>query len=175
MAEETNYKIMTENKEGEIHTGEVLGDYTVADKETDHQMPMRLIYQGRKLKYNRGRLWLLQAFGSFTLGELAEFQQRYSKELTIDETEVISLLMKSLSGDVEARALVWDLNKEIFRATKQVYIEQMKAELAQGQTKSVSRLESMLEEIGDKITGVQGTLPGDKMGDKMGDKIGDKK
>lgn len=153
----TAYEVMCENKDGEIRTGEIMKsddgktNFTAADKETNHEMPARMLYQGRKLRFNRGRLWLLQSMGGFTPGELASFREKYQDELTIDEIEVISLLMKAMSGDSEAKSLVWEMHKEMFKATKQIYIEQMKAQLSQGQSKSVTRLESMLEQIGNAI------------------------
>lgn len=154
----TNYEIMTERKDGEKRAEEVLGGnlggltLKNADKETGHEMPVRTLYQGRKLRLNKSRMWLLQSFGGFTVEELADFQRKYSKELTIDETEVIGLYLKALSGDREAKLLLWDLNKEIFKATRQVYIEQMKAELQQEQNRGQNRMEMMLEQIGQKIT-----------------------
>ena len=154
---ETNYEIMTDRKDGERRAEEVLGSklggvsFKPSDPETNHELPTRMLYQGRKLRLNKSRMWLLQSFGGFTVEELTEFQRKYSKELTIDETEVIGLYLRALSGDREAKLLLWDLNKEIFKATKQVYIEQMKAEVQSEQNKGQTRMESMLEQIGQKI------------------------
>lgn len=157
MSGDNNYEIMTERKNGEKRAEEVLASnlggmaFKTTDPETGHELPIRTLYQGRKLRLSKSRMWLLQSFGGFTVEELTDFQRKYSKELTIDETEVIGLYLRALSGDREAKLLLWDLNKEIFKATRQVYIEQMKAELQQEQNRGQTRMESMLEQIGQKI------------------------
>lgn len=157
MTGDNNYEIMSDRKNGEKRAEEVLASnlggmaFKTTDPETGHELPIRTLYQGRKLRLSKSRMWLLQSFGGFTVEELTDFQRKYSKELTIDETEVIGLYLRALSGDREAKLLLWDLNKEIFKATRQVYIEQMKAELQQEQNRGQTRMESMLEQIGQKI------------------------
>ena len=157
MTGDNNYEIMSERKNGEKRAEEVLASnlggmaFKTTDPETGHELPIRTLYQGRKLRLSKSRMWLLQSFGGFTVEEITAFQRKYSKELTIDETEVIGLYLRALSGDREAKLLLWDLNKEIFKATRQVYIEQMKAEFQQEQNRGQTRMESMLEQIGQKI------------------------
>lgn len=67
--------------------------------------------------------------------------------MTIDELEVINLYLKSLSGDREARNLLWDINKEIFKATKQVFIEQMRSDVNSSGASRSSRLDLILADI----------------------------
>ena len=143
-----NFDVMVDikEKEQELQT-KMEQKYKATLAETEHEVPLRTLYQGKKLKTARSRYWLVQCFGSFTRTEIDSFVKAYSKELTIDELEVINLYLKSLSGDREARNLLWEINKEIFKATKQVFIEQMRSDVNAGGASRSSRLDLILADI----------------------------
>lgn len=144
----TNFDVMTDIKEKEQELqAKMEQKYKATLAETEHEVPLRTLYQGKKLKTARSRYWLVQCFGSFTRAEIDSFVKAYSKELTIDEFEVINLYLKSLSGDKEARNLLWEINKEIFKATKQVFIEQMRTEVNSNNASRNSRLDLILADI----------------------------
>lgn len=143
-----NFDVMTDIKEKEQELqAKMEQKYKAVLAETEHEVPLRTLYQGKKLKTARSRFWLVQCFGSFTRAEIDSFVKAYSKELTIDEFEVINLYLKSLSGDKEARNLLWEINKEIFKATKQVFIEQMRTEVNGNISSRNSRLDLILADI----------------------------
>jgi len=143
-----NFDVMVDikEKEQELQT-KMEQKYKATLVETEHEVPLRTLYQGKKLKTARSRFWLVQCFGSFTRAEIDSFVKAYSKELTIDELEVINLYLKSLSGDREARNLLWEINKEIFKATKQVFIEQMRSDVNSNGASRSSRLDLILADI----------------------------
>lgn len=144
----TNFDVMTDIKEKEQELqAKMEQKYKATLAETEHEVPLRTLYQGKKLKTARSRFWLVQSFGGFTRAEIDSFVKAYSKELTIDELEVINLYLKSLSGDKEARNLLWEINKEIFKATKQVFIEQMRTEVNSNNASRNSRLDLILADI----------------------------
>lgn len=144
----TNFDVMVDIKEKEQELqAKMEQKYKATLAETEHEVPLRTLYQGKKLKTARSRFWLVQSFGGFTRAEIDSFVKAYSKELTIDELEVINLYLKSLSGDKEARNLLWEINKEIFKATKQVFIEQMRTEINANGTSRNSRLDLILADI----------------------------
>lgn len=143
-----NFDVMVDIKEKEQELqAKMEQKYKATLAETEHEVPLRTLYQGKKLKTARSRFWLVQCFGSFTRAEIDSFVKAYSKELTIDELEVINLYLKSLSGDKEARNLLWEINKEIFKATKQVFIEQMRTEVNGNISSRNSRLDLILADI----------------------------
>lgn len=143
-----NFDVMVDikEKEQELQT-KMEQRYKAVLTETEHEVPLRTLYQGKKLKTARSRFWLVQCFGSFTRAEIDSFVKAYSKELTVDELEVINLYLKSLSGDREARNLLWEINKEIFKATKQVFIEQMRSDVNSNGASRNSRLDLILADI----------------------------
>lgn len=144
----TNFDVMVDIKEKEQSLQDKMEQkYKAVLTETEHEVPLRTLYQGKKLKTARSRYWLVQCFGSFTRAEIDSFVKAYSKELTIDELEVINLYLKSLSGDREARNLLWEINKEIFKATKQVFIEQMRSDVNSNGASRNSRLDLILADI----------------------------
>lgn len=144
----TNFDVMVDIKEKEQDLQDKMEQkYKATLAETEHEIPLRTLYQGKKLKTARSRFWLVQCFGGFTRAEIDSFVKAYSKELTIDELEVINLYLKSLSGDREARNLLWEINKEIFKATKQVFIEQMRSDVNSNGTSRNSRLDLILADI----------------------------
>lgn len=143
-----NFDVMVDIKEKEQDLqAKMEQKYKAVLTETEHEVPLRTLYQGKKLKTARSRFWLVQCFGSFTRAEIDSFVKAYSKELTIDELEVINLYLKSLSGDREARNLLWEINKEIFKATKQVFIEQMRSDVNSNGASRNSRLDIILADI----------------------------
>lgn len=143
-----NFDVMVDIKEKEQDLqAKMEQKYKAVLTETEHEVPLRTLYQGKKLKTARSRYWLVQCFGSFTRAEIDSFVKAYSKELTIDELEVINLYLKSLSGDREARNLLWEINKEIFKATKQVFIEQMRSDVNSNGASRNSRLDLILADI----------------------------
>lgn len=143
-----NFDVMVDIKEKEQDLqAKMEQKYKAVLTETEHEVPLRTLYQGKKLKTARSRFWLVQSFGGFTRAEIDSFVKAYSKELTIDELEVINLYLKSLSGDREARNLLWEINKEIFKATKQVFIEQMRSDINSNGASRDSRLDIILADI----------------------------
>lgn len=144
----TNFDVMVDIKEKEQDLQDKMKQkYKAVLAETEHEVPLRTLYQGKKLKTARSRYWLVQSIGGFTRTEIDSFVKAYSKELTIDELEVINLYLKSLSGDREARNLLWEINKEIFKATKQVFIEQMRSDVNSNGASRSSRLDLILSDI----------------------------
>ena len=151
--EVNNYEDALDNKAQESRAVEIMSKHfpETVDKETGHKLPYRTIYQGRKLRLSKNRLWLFQSFGGFTMTEIQQFVKAYSKELTLDEQAAINLYLKEASGDREASQQVWDLHKKIFETMKSVYVEELKQQRSDEEKISHSRMEDLLEKIGEKI------------------------
>ncbi|MBQ3158170.1 MAG: hypothetical protein IJB98_00575 [Clostridia bacterium] len=126
----------------------------IIDKDTGHEYPSRIIYLGKKLSVSRSRLWYVQSFGAMTGEELQGWYNINRTSLSIDEREVLELYLKSLAGDPAAKNMLWQLHLELFKAQKQVFIEETRKSLLNGNEESTTRLESLLREIGDKVDSV---------------------
>ncbi|MEE0060168.1 MAG: hypothetical protein UE295_05005 [Acutalibacteraceae bacterium] len=144
------YKDMVDFKDNEQKLSRKLSR-EVVDRDTGHRMPSRIIYAGKKLKLSRSRLWYLQAYGGFTRQQFETFVKHYRNELTIDETEVIDLYLRNFAGDKEAKNMLWQLNLELFKVLKSVYVEELKNQRVEQQTTSVNQLSEQLQNIGKSI------------------------
>lgn len=144
------YRDMVDFKDNEQKLSQKLSR-EVVDRDTGHRMPSRIIYAGKKLKLSRSRLWYLQAYGGFTRTQFETFVKHYRNELTIDETEVIDLYLRNFAGDKEAKNMLWQLNLELFKVLKSVYVEELKNQRAEQQSTSVNQLSEQLQNIGKSI------------------------
>lgn len=147
---DTVYGDMVEFKDNEQKLSQKLSP-TVVDRDTGHEMPSRIIYAGKKLRLSRSRLWYIQAYGGFTRAQFEHFVKHYRNELTIDETEVIDLYLRNFAGDKEAKNMLWQLQLEIFKTLKTVYVEELKNQRAEQQSTSVNQLSEQLQNIGKSI------------------------
>lgn len=104
-------KIQAREKE----TGRDL-EIIVDEAREDLKLPLRVLYEQKKVAYSKSPLWFLQALGALSLEELSQFLKDYRSELSANEIAASDLILGVVKKDEIATARFWKLQEKMLNS-----------------------------------------------------------
>ena len=80
------------------------------------KLPLRVLYEQKKVEYSRSPLWYLQALGALSLEELSQFLKDYRSELSANEIAASDLILGVVKKDEIATARFWRLQEKMLNS-----------------------------------------------------------
>lgn len=77
------------------------------------KLPLRVLYEQKKVEYSRSPLWYLQALGALSLEELSQFLKDYRSQMTANEIAASDLILGVVKKDEVATARFWRLQEKM--------------------------------------------------------------
>lgn len=77
------------------------------------KLPLRVLYEQKKVEYSRSPLWYLQALGALSLEELSNFLKDYRSQMTANEIAASDLILGVVKKDEVATARFWRLQEKM--------------------------------------------------------------
>lgn len=85
----------------------------LVDEGRDVKLPLRVLYEQKKLDYGKSPLWFLQALGSMSLEELREFLTENEGALTANEIAASDLILGVVKKDSVSVERFWRLQEKM--------------------------------------------------------------
>lgn len=96
----------------EEETGRDL-EIIVDEAREDLKLPLRVLYEQKKVEFSKSPLWFLQALGALSLEELSQFLKDYRSELSANEIAASDLILGVIKKDEIATARFWKLQEKM--------------------------------------------------------------
>lgn len=80
------------------------------------KLPLRVLYEQKKVEYSRSPLWYLQALGALSLEELSAFLKEYRFELSANEIAASDLILGVVKKDEIATERFWRLQEKMLNS-----------------------------------------------------------
>lgn len=77
------------------------------------KLPLRVLYEQKKVEYSKSPLWYLQALGALSLEELSNFLKDYRSQMTANEIAASDLILGVVKKDEVATARFWRLQEKM--------------------------------------------------------------
>lgn len=113
------------------------------------KLPLRVLYEQKKVEYSRSPLWFLQALGALSLEELSQFLKDYRSELSANEIAASDLILGVVKKDEIATARFWRLQEKMLNS-KAIQSQVNNIVIA-----SDSAVKKQLDAISDGLFGVK--------------------
>lgn len=85
----------------------------LVDEGRDVKLPLRVLYEQKKLDYGKSPLWFLQALGSMSLEELRQFLTENEGSLTANEIAASDLILGVVKKDSVSVDRFWRLQEKM--------------------------------------------------------------